>query len=740
MVGVAISLCLVVTLGCLVRPGPWLCAVPAALGALQLPATDVTWPRAGPIALDATVTRVVRRDVREQATVVQLRQRERDVLGIVRGSARVLPGDRLTGVGRFVPAEARERPRRPRIATDIDAVVCRPERISVPRWTAHARNVLEDAMAAHTGGRVGALLSHLVLGRGPALDDDLVAAHRATGLAHLLAVSGAHASLLAWMLGIAFALTGRRDPFGARGYRWFCGAFLMLYGAVTGFDPPMFRALVAFALVLATTAAGRTPSVTAALALPALLTALLVPDDLGSVSFALSYAAVIGLGLAGAFRPDGFFASGRWTAPFRASFWAALLTAPLTLHYFGQLAPWTIVATPLLSPLVACMLGFGILAVLLDAVATPIAHATATIATWCGEVYVRGVELCAALPGSPIFASSNPPAGGFVGVGLLAALWILLRPRRSSVAGACLLFCLPHFVPWPVAPDTLRLLAVGHGLAAVATTENAETIVIDCGSIGDARRAAVAVERALEERRVIDVLIVSHDDFDHAGGVPELCRRVRVRRAILPEHARGTPVDAALTFHGTPIHWLQPGRSTNPSGGVFVSAPAIETDDDNERSLWVELGVDGTTCVFPGDADEEGIRWWLSARPRGADVLVLPHHGRGDERSVRRLLDRVRPRMCWISNRDGESSTALGTLAARVMSVPVLHTGSRGTITLRIGRVDTERGEPLHSLHALEMGDDSARRGHRGVDMARDGERGNIDSRGHGGQHARDRR
>ena len=63
------------------------------------------------------------------------------------------------------------------------------------------------------------------------------------------------------------------------------------------------------------------------------------------------YAAVAGLALAGGPRDEGHLE--RWLlAPIRASMWATLTTAPLTLFWFGQIAPWTVVLTPLLAPLV----------------------------------------------------------------------------------------------------------------------------------------------------------------------------------------------------------------------------------------------------------------------------------------------------------------------------------------------------------------------------------------------------
>src|SRR5437016_2135062 len=59
-------------------------------------------------------------------------------------------------------------------------------------------------------GERGAFSCTLALGSGPEVAPDLIAAHRATGLSHLLAVSGAHASMLALLLGVLPGLLGPR--------------------------------------------------------------------------------------------------------------------------------------------------------------------------------------------------------------------------------------------------------------------------------------------------------------------------------------------------------------------------------------------------------------------------------------------------------------------------------------------------------------------------------------------------
>lgn len=708
-----------------------LCAIPAALGAVEVPRERPSLCRTGPVRIDLHVDAVRFRDRARDEVVLDVKpwSRRDDAAAlrcVVRGGQGLRPGDRIRGVGHFDAEAARralEHGRSPRVITAVEAMRVTAGGWSWRRWVSDLRARLEAALLDRVPGTTGALLAHLVLGRGPRLPESIVDAHRVTGLAHLLAVSGAHASMLAWMIAALFRAVGDRDPWTARGYRLLCSGFLLVYGSITGWDPPIFRALAAFLLVVFATGRGRRPSLTVALVLPALLTAWLAPQDLGSVSFCLSYAAVIGLGASGAFDLDRGFA--RWSAPWRASFWAALATAPWTLAWFGQLAPWTVLATPLLTPLVAWMLAWGVLAALTSFVAPALADLCAAAAAVASEVYVQVVLACTALPGAPVLATwIATPASLAVAVGL--GLIALVRwPHRRGLAILCVLACLPHFVPLPHAASqasrpadrptavSLHLLAVGHGQAALVEDHAGRRTLVDCGTLGDPRRAARAVHRSLTGPNTIDLLVLSHADFDHVSGVRELLRTTRVDRACLAASMRGTPVAGLLRRAGLAVQWVEPGAHWSPWPTLTIWCPG-QASTTNEASLWVELrrppardydtrGGSALVAVLPGDAGRTGISQWL-ARAAGAAVLVLPHHGRGDPDAMRELLEATEPLAALVSNRADEPETALAALA-RAAGIATYDTGTRGDLLAQFHAdgavtIRAERPRRLHRTHA----------------------------------------
>ena len=127
------------------------------------------------------------------------------------------------------------------------------------------------------------------------LDTGTVANFRSAGMAHLLAISGLHVGLIG---GLAMAASvfvfGRRR-----------GIYLLLpliivfsYAALAGFAPPVTRAAIMFGVFILGRVLGRGSHTLAALALAAMLMVALEPAILASLSFQLSFAAMLGISFA----------------------------------------------------------------------------------------------------------------------------------------------------------------------------------------------------------------------------------------------------------------------------------------------------------------------------------------------------------------------------------------------------------------------------------------------------------
>ena len=677
--GVGVSLRFAARAG---RAGLW--ALPMVLAAAPGRPPPPLPACAGPVRLSGQVRDVVRAPTVDQTEVTfagGLRLR-------LAGDLEVLPGDELELLA-FAGAPAAPGWPRPLRGVAATATVT-PGPPGFSRACAGLRRSFERALLRLVPGEHGPTLATLVLGRATRPDAAVTRSHRATGLSHLLAVSGAHAAMLAFLLG----LTSRGRRLGASRPRlWFVLTVLTVYGCVAGAEPPVLRAVVAFLLGAVAARTGRPSDLTSGLLAPALVTAAWSPEALTGPSFLLSYAAVIGLGIA-ARGSRGAGPYGWLRSAVLASFWATLLTTPLTLWFFGQVAPGTILLTPLCAPLVALMLLLGLLAATLAAVAPWLSEVLALPLQALAHAYALIVQAADSLPGTPVPACNAPPPWLVALAAAGCAVAVYLRPRRRTLVAAVAAVSALWFAPLRAAlPPGLRLFAVGHGQAALLVHTTGETAVLDCGSLQGGARAARAVLEVLAGR-AIDLLVVTHADSDHHNGVPMLAALARVRQAALPEDLAGTEVHALLAARAESVTLVPPGGRLQV-GELTLFAPTLPLRaSDNDRSLWARAQVGGCAVLFSGDAQELGVAAAIAegfAAP--ADLLVLPHHGRPNANTPQ-LLRRVRPRACFASSHRADGDTVAG-MAARRFAAEVWTTGRHGDLWFDGQAVSAAQAAPL---------------------------------------------
>jgi competence protein ComEC len=657
---------------------PGLAALPVLLAGLGSPAAPApAMPPPGPAWLFGPVAAVVRSPEHGATSLVLGVQHPAVVVHLDRDLS-VLPGDAVALLVYVAAPPAPGVPGTVRGFAATASVVPGPPTLG--RLAAALRRILEVELLSRTHGEAAGLLAALVLGRDTRPAGELQQAHRGTGLSHLLAVSGAHAAMLAFLLGLT-RWNGRPRP-GRSGRR--TSAVLGLLGAyalITGCEPPVVRAVLAYALAAVAARAGRPCGVVPLLLLPALVTALLQPSALLGPSFLLSYAAVVGLALAGA--PHGEPRLARWVLlPLRSSLCAAVLTAPITLWFFGQFAPWTIALTPLLAPLVAVLLLLGLCTGVLGPFLPWAADLVAAVLQALADAYIAVVRAADGLPGTPVHASCAPSAAMLVAAAFVGLVALLAQPTRRCCLGVAALQTLPHWLPLPVrAADELRLFAVGHGQSCLITSASGHLAAIDCGSLQRPYLAAQRLVDALPRRR-LDLLVLSHDDQDHHNGTSHLLERVPIDRALLPAALLASPVAAALRARGTAVTGLPPGAVATPAPHLRIWAPPCQAGaDDNDGSLWVSAALGDCRVLLCGDAQERGIDAAIAAGFAAPhDVLVLPHHGRSAGRG-RELLAAVQPRACLASASTADGETVLGALARRLGS-EVWVTGQHGSLAL----------------------------------------------------------
>jgi competence protein ComEC len=556
-------------------------------------------------------------------------------------------------------------------------------------WLARWRQALRDRLAELLPeGPAAALVPALVLGDRGALTPEQWEVFSRTGTSHLIAISGLHVGLVAGAVFLAVRWGWARSAWLARRLaapRAAAGAALAAaagYAALAGFSISTQRALAMLAVLLVATMAGRTLRPASGLALALLAVLLLDPSSVLSYGFWLSFGAVAVLLYALGRRLAPPFAVVRWG---RAQWAVAVGLLPLLLLFFGRAS----VVAPAVNLVLVPLFGLVLPAVLVSA-AVALAGGWSWALWPVAALLTAGYDLLAQIAAWELAGATLGGRALWVWLVAGAGVLLLLAPRGVPARWLGLVLLLPLAVARPPAPRPgeamLTMLDVGQGLAMVVRTAR-HTLVYDAGARWPSgfNTGAAVLAPYLRHRGVglVDVVVVSHADQDHAGGLGGLLADLPARRLL-----SGEP-DELDNPSGLVVEPCRAGTSWRWDGVSFrVLHPGGRGRSGNDASCVLRVATVGGSVLLTGDI-EAGVEMELVAAQGDAlraDLLVAAHHG-SDSSSTMPFLRAVGPRWVWFSagyaNRWGFPSEAV-VGRVRAYGSATANTATDGAVSLTL--------------------------------------------------------
>jgi competence protein ComEC len=546
-----------------------------------------------------------------------------------------------------------------------------------------------------------AIFGSLVLGERQSITRELREVFSISGLSHVLAVSGLHIAVVAWLcytllkklLSFSSTLILRTDI--RRVSALITCLPVIAYTALTGFQVSAERAMIMGLAFLFSLVIGREREIWSTMALAALLVLALDPHGIFSVSAQLSFLAVTGI----LWLAPGIYAKLALSTEeqvlkskalnrlylYVAGLVAATVSAtvfllPVATFYFHRVPiiaiPANLALLPVLGLLVLCL---GLSASIILFMSSAASRFLLQIGAWILDRVMETLQFWTRFDWAAFWGVTPR----FFEILLFyALLFFLFHSRRFAWAkiGLVALLCLTgldaaYWFDRSYYNPNLRLtyLDVGQGNAALVEFPGRDRMLIDGGgSPGDdfdVGEMVVAPFLFYSRLRRVDYIVLTHPDTDHMEGLRFIASHFGPKEFWYNGEKPDVPgfheLMRIVKEKGIKVLTPRDLKEGRDIGGVHITVihpPGVENAErfwgkalkSNDRSLVLRISDKGRSFLFPGDLESTGEEILLL--PEGerlkSDVLLAPHHGsRGSCTTA--FLENVAPRICVISSGSG---------------------------------------------------------------------------------------
>lgn len=565
------------------------------------------------------------------------------------------------------------------------------------------RKHLSGILSLRLPEKEAALMQTILLGEKESLDSEIKELYQRSGIAHILAISGLHVSVL----GMGLYRLLRKIGVPVKGAALLSMLLLFFYGAMTGFSVSAMRAILMFGLRMLGEMLQRTYDMLTAIAAAAALLLAGQPLFLKSASFVFSFGCVLGLCVV---HPALTMPAAVPQQPKRRIKWQEILqrllappammavTLPMYLWFYYQIPPYSMLLNLLVIPLMSYLMAAGLLLLLVNPLPLPLWRIAAALIVGVFRIYERACRICEGLPGAVL--NLGKPAAWQLLVYLACLLAVILIRHRQSLwkrwlmmAGAVLILLVR-----PAGRLEITFLDVGQGDCIYVELPGKEKFLVDGGSssVGSVGKYRILPFLKAKGVRYLEAVFVTHPDEDHCNGIQELLSQgkqqgIRVGCLILPDIGEGSKgqgyreLEKAASEAGISLQYISRGQYIQEKDTLLECLHPVsgfESTDANAYSIVLRFTSGSFTALLTGDLEgsgEQALLEELSARreisenqgtgsmavgpadnmagsmtdnmaggPAGITLLKVAHHGSKNSTSEE-FLQMINPTIAVIS-------------------------------------------------------------------------------------------
>ncbi len=490
------------------------------------------------------------------------------------------------------------------------------------------------------------------------------------GIYHLLVVSGGNLMLLAGLVIVGIKRIGFK-----RRTAWIMAVpAILIYAWMVGWTAPVTRATVGTLLFIGGRLLRRDVDPYQTLGLAGWVILLVNPMALWDSGFQLSFMAVLGIVSLGPIIMENLKGPLWLKGTVGVTLAATLGTLPIQINAFHYLSIATLITNLIALPIISLSLPLSLISGCLYGIFPLLAKILAGSNYLALSLLTKVTEIIVSIPFSWI---SIPDMhwlwtvfyyflmGVFVWIFSKNIDEIDVKLRKKWLLAFVLFTCFTIALVIPISLESKKLkvtvLDVGQGDSLLIETPNYQTLLVDGGpdKPRDTGRMILLPYLRRLGIRSLDVLMITHFDSDHVGGLISLLKWIPVRevwvgygsldganeycKSIMSVcQSKNIPIKQAIC--GNKASGLEPLEITvlNPEGQNSVFT-------DNEQSLVLKIKYNQTSVLLTGDLEGYGETELLSSNmDLKSDVLKIGHHG-SKMGTTDEFLDKVSPDIAVIS-------------------------------------------------------------------------------------------
>jgi competence protein ComEC len=539
------------------------------------------------------------------------------------------------------------------------------------------------------------ILSAIILGEKSELDAETKALYLKSGIAHILAISGLHISMIGLFLYRILKKLFMPNEIVVP----VTIMFLVSYGWMTDFSVSTNRAVVMLSISLIAILIGRTYDIISSMCLSAVIILIQEPFQLVNSGFQLSYGAIIAVvsvypcirsfvfpskvttekeiyGIFSFFQIqlkhtvhnekfDQIKIIDKAVDSLLLSSSIILVTLPVLLWNYSEISFYSVFLNIFVLPLVPVLLGTGIGLLVVGNVSLWISYLFTFPIQWILAAYHVMCDIVLVLPFS-ILTIGKPSIYQVVGYYIILSISILLANIRENwkYFGFIVISVFCIVIKLNTSQLTITAIDVGQGDSFLIQKCGGTTIMIDSGSSSEKELTKYKVVPFFKSRgiRTLDYAIITHSDEDHVSAIKEIMETsneagsVRIKNFVMPRIAKPdenyVQLEQTAKENGVTVSYIEKGNCIK-AGNLELKClhpyDGFVTDEANDYSTVLSLHYKDFSMLFTGDVSNEGENALIENEELGHHtVYKVAHHGSKYTNNIE-LLEKISPKYAIIS-------------------------------------------------------------------------------------------